>query len=89
MGRILKLLTWVLVGIVVGVLSVYLILIAAALFRANRNLEALVAGLEAVRDNTSPLADRLSATNRAAAALRGHLQAVNDDLHKATQLVSA
>jgi hypothetical protein len=89
MSNVLKWLTWALVGIVVLVLSVYLILIAAALIRTNRNLEALVAGLEAVHDNTLPLSDRLSAINRAAAALRDHLQAVNDDLRTAAQLVHA
>lgn len=80
MRRLLTRLTFGLVGIIVAVLAGYLILIAAALFRANRNLEDLAGGLEAVRDNTAALDTDVSAINDAAATLRDRLSLVNDHL---------
>lgn len=80
-------LTFGLVAVVVGVLAAYLILIAAALIRANRNLHKLISGLEAVRDNTAPLAADLTAINGAAGALRDGLMAVDEHLQSIIHLV--
>ncbi len=55
MKTLLTRLTLGLVAVIVVVLAGHLILIAAALIRANRNLSKLVGGLEAIRDNTAPL----------------------------------
>ena len=85
-----KLLTWLTLlvsGAIVAVLATYLILIAAALIRANRNLTKLVGGLEATRDNTTPLAQDLSAINDAAGTLQGRLRAVDEHLRGIIQLV--
>ena len=49
MTRLLTWLTLGLVTVIVAVLASHLILIAAALVRANRNLAKLVGGLEAIR----------------------------------------
>ncbi len=80
MNKILALLTLVLVGTAVGAVAVYLILIAAHLVRANRNLARLVGGLEAVRDNTAPLGRDLRAINSAAVTLEQHLVSVDGHL---------
>jgi hypothetical protein len=80
MKTLLTWLTYGLVGVIVVVLASYLILIAAALIRANRNLTKLVGGLEASRDNTAPLADDLDAINTAAVTLRDRLMAVDQHL---------
>ena len=85
-----KLLTWLtllVAGAIVAVLASYLILIAAALIRANRNLTKLVGGLQAVRDNTTPLAQDLSTINDAAGALQTRLRAVDENLRGIIQLV--
>jgi hypothetical protein len=84
------LLTWLtfgLVGVVVAVLAGHLILIAAALLRANRNLSKLVGGLEAVRDNTAPLGGDLTAINTTAVDLRDGLRAVDEHLRAIARLV--
>lgn len=86
----MKLLTWLtyaLVGVIVAVLASYLILIAAALVRANRNLTKLVGGLEASRDNTAPLGEDLGAINAAATTLRDGLMAVDEHLRGVIRLV--
>lgn len=87
MLSILTRLTLLLVAVIVAVLAVYLILIAAALRRANGNLEKLVGGLEAIRDNTAPLAQDLPTINGAAVSLRDKLGAVDHNLQKVIQLV--
>lgn len=69
-----------LLGVVVVVVAGHLILIAAALFKANRNLAQLVGGLEAIRDQTAPLEADLGAINGAAVALRDGLLAVDEHL---------
>jgi len=76
-----------LVSVIVVVLAGHLILIAAALIRANRNLTKLVGGLEAVRDNTAPLGADLTAINGAAVALRDGLLAVDEHLQDIAKLV--
>ena len=83
----MSLLTWLTLGlvvVVVVVLAVHLILIALSLIRANRNLAQLVGGLEAIRDNTAPLAEDLTTINSVALTLLhrlveldGHLQGIN------------
>jgi hypothetical protein len=78
-------LTFGLAGVIVAVLATYLILIAAALFRANRNLDQLASGLEAVRDNTAPLETDLTTVNDAATTLNDRLSLVNDHLAGASQ----
>ncbi len=85
-----RLLTWLTLGlltVIVAVLASHLILIAAALIRANRNLAKLVGGLEAIRDNTAPLGDDLGAINAAAVTLRDGLLAVDEHLRDITRLV--
>ncbi len=86
MQTLLTRLTLVVTGIVVVVVAAYLILIAAALIKANRNLEKLVGGLEAIRDNTAPLAPDLGAINGAATTLRDKLMSVDQNLQNIIQL---
>ena len=87
MKTLLTRLTLGLVAVVVVVLAGHLILIAAALIRANRNLTKLVGGLEAIRDNTAPLGADLTAINGAAVALRDGLLAVDEHLRDIARLV--
>jgi len=87
MKTLLTRLTYGLVGVIVVVLATYLILIAAALMRANRNLTKLVGGLEASRDNTAPLATDLGAINSAAVTLLDRLMAVDEHLGGVLRLV--
>jgi hypothetical protein len=84
---ILTKITLALTVVIIAVVAVHLILIAAALQRANRNLEKLVGGLEAIRDNTAPLGQDLPTINGAAVALRDRLSAVDHNLQKVIQLV--
>ena len=87
MKAVLTRLTLGLVAVVVVVLAGHLILIAAALIRANRNLAKLVGGLEAIRDHTAPLGADLTAINGAAVALRDGLLAVDEHLREISRLV--
>ena len=87
MKTLLTRLTLVVVAAVVAVLAVHLILIAASLLRANRNLAKLVAGLEAIRDNTTPLDQDLSTINSAAGTLKNRLVTVDEHLRGIIQLV--
>ncbi len=87
MKTLLTRLTLGLVSVIVVVLAGHLILIAAALIRANRNLAKLVGGLEAIRDNTAPLGADLTAINGAAVALRDGLVAVDEHLREIVRLV--
>lgn len=78
-----QLLTWItLVGTlaVVVVLATYLVLVAVALIRADRNLSALIEGLKAVRDNTGPLEHDLAAINDATVTLHDRLKAIDGHL---------
>ena len=79
--------TFGLIAVVVVVLAGYLILIAAALIRANRNLAKLGGGLEAIRDNTAPLEADLTTINNAAVALRDGLMTVDEHLRGIIRLV--
>ena len=87
MRTLLTRLTFGLTGVIVVVLAVHLILIAAALIRANRNLAKLTGGLEAIRDNTVPLGDDLTTINNAASTLRDGLLAVDEHLREISRLV--
>jgi HAMP domain-containing protein len=87
MKMLLTRLTLVVVAAVVAVLAVHLILIAASLLRANRNLAKLVEGLEAIRDNTTPLDQDLSTINGAAGTLKNRLVTVDEHLRGIIQLV--
>lgn len=87
MRTLLTRLTYGLVGVIVVVLASYLVLIAAALIRANRNLTKLVGGLEAIRNNTAPLATDIGAINDAAVMLRDGLRAVDGHLQAVISLV--
>ncbi len=87
MKTLLTRLTLFVVAGVVAVLAVYLILIAVSLIRANRNLARLVGGLEAIRDNTKPLAQDLSTINNAAGLLRNQLITVDEHLRGIIQAV--
>ena len=89
MRTLLTRLTLLVVGAIVAVLATYLILIAAALLRANRNLEKLVGGLEAIRDNTASLAEDVPAINSAAIALRDSLLSIATHLQEILRLVRA
>ncbi len=87
MKTLLTRLTLGLVAVIVVVLAGYLVLIAVALLRANRNLDRLAGGLEAVRDNTASLGPDISTINDAAATLNdgllridNHLKGVNRSL---------
>lgn len=88
MTTLLTRLTLGLAAVIVGVLAGHLILVAAALIRANRNLTKLVGGLEAIRDHTAPLGADLTAINGAAVALRDGLLAVDEHLRDIARLVS-
>ncbi len=87
MKTLLTRLTLVVIGAVVAVLAVYLILIAASLLRANRNLAKLVGGLHAIRENTTPLDQDLSTINGAASTLKNRLVTVDEHLRGIIHLV--
>ncbi len=82
METVLIWLTLVIIAVVVLVLAVSLILIALSLIRADRNLKALAGGLDAIRDNVSPLATDLTTINGAAVALRDQLRGVDGNLQR-------
>ena len=86
MQTLLTRITVVLTGVIVVVVAAYLILIADALIKANRNLEKLVGGLEAIRDNTAPLEADLGTINGAAISLRDKLMSVDQHLQNIVQL---
>lgn len=87
MNTLLARLTFGLVGVIVVVLAGHLILITAALVRANRNLAKLTGGLEAIRDNTAPLGDDLATINGVATTLRNELLDVDEHLRDIGRLV--
>lgn len=87
MNALLTRLTFGLVGVIVVVLAGHLILIATALFRANRNLAKLAGGLEAIRDNTAPLGADLATINRVAVMLREELVRVDGRLRDIGRLL--
>ena len=72
--------TLVIVGLVVVVLVIYLVLIIVALRRAGSHLEELAGGLQAIIDDTNPLADKLGTINGALSQLHGGLSSVDNHL---------
>jgi len=76
-------LTLITVALVVIALAGYLIAIAWALLDTRRSVAAIADGLEAVRDHTSPLAEKLTTINGALGALRGGLESGERHLDRA------
>jgi len=76
-------LTLVTVALVVLALTGYLIAIAWALLDTKRNVAAIADGLEAVRDHTGPLPEKLTTINGALGALLGGLEAADHHLGRA------
>ena len=68
-------LTLITVALVVVALAGYLIAIARALLDTRRSVAAIADGLEAVRDHTGPLPEKLTTINGALGALLGGLEA--------------
>ncbi|HEV2109118.1 MAG TPA: hypothetical protein VGR16_12715 [Thermomicrobiales bacterium] len=89
MKVLLTRLTLGLVAVIVVVLAGYLVLIALSLLRANRNLDKLAGGLEAVRDNTASLGSDISAINAAAATLNDGLSRIGSHLKGVNQSLKA
>jgi hypothetical protein len=79
----LLILTLITVALVVVALAGYLIAIAWALLDARRSVAAVADGLEAVRDHTGPLPERLTTINGALGALLGGLEAAEGHLDRA------
>jgi hypothetical protein len=76
-------LTLITVALVVLPLAGYLIAIAWALLNARRSVVGIADGLEAVRDHTGPLPDKLGTINGGLTALLQPLAAVNRHLGRA------
>lgn len=79
----LLILTLVTAGLVVVALAGYLIAIAWALLDTKRSVAAIADGLEAVRDHTAPLPEKLTTINGALGALLGGLEAADGHLVRA------
>ena len=79
----LLILTLITAGLVVVALAGYLIAIAWALLDTRRSVAAIADGLEAVRDHTAPLPEKLTTINGALGALLGGLEAANGHLDRA------
>ena len=73
-------LTFVVTGLVVLVLVVYLIGIIIALRRAGTHLEGLAGGLQQIADDTTPLSGHVSTINNALTTLRDGLNSVDQHL---------
>lgn len=80
-------LTFLTVALVVLVLAGYLVAIAWSLVRTARRVTALADGLEAVRDHTRPLGDKLVGINGALGALLGGLEAADRHLARVADVV--
>ena len=78
-------LTLVTVALVVLALAGYLIAIAWALADTRRSVAAIADGLEAVRDHTAPLAQRLDHINGALGALLGGLASADRHVGRAAR----
>ncbi|MBT3906966.1 MAG: hypothetical protein HOB79_01275 [Rhodospirillaceae bacterium] len=80
MTNILLMLTLAVIAAVVLVLVVYLLGVIIALWKTIRNLSNLAGGLIAIRDQTDPLPEHLSAVNGGLVELLNRLLAVNGNL---------
>ncbi len=87
MKTLLTRLTLLVIATIVAVLAVHLLLILVHLLRANRNLAKLVAGLEAIRANTTPLDQDLTTINGAASTLKNRLVTVDEHVRGIIQVV--
>ena len=76
-------LTLITVALVVLALAGYLIAIGWALLDARRSVAAIADGLEAVREHTGPLPEKLTAINGALGALLGGLETAERHLGRA------
>jgi hypothetical protein len=85
--RVLTWLTLGATGLVVGTLAGYLIAVAVALVRANRNLAELVPRFEAIRDNAAPLSEDLATVNNAMVGLRERLASVDENMNEIARSV--
>jgi hypothetical protein len=79
----LLILTLITAGLVVVALAGYLIAIAWALLDTRRSVAAIADGLEAVRDHTTPLPEKLTTINGALGALLGGLETASGHLDRA------
>lgn len=79
-------LTLVTVLLVVLALAGYLAAVAWALRDASRSVAAIAAGLEAVREHTAPVEEKLVNINFALSALSGGLKAVDGHLGAAARV---
>ena len=87
MASILTIITFIVVGIVVIALVIYLLGIIFALRGANKNLYQLAGGLEQIAEDTQLLSDKLVAINTALGELQNRLLAVNGDLAAIVKLL--
>jgi hypothetical protein len=76
-------LTLVTVVLVVLALAGYLIAIAWSLLDTKRSVATIADGLEAVRDHTGPLSEKLTTINAALGALLGGLETGDRHLGRA------
>jgi hypothetical protein len=79
-------LTLVTVALVVLALAGYLIAIAWALLDTRRSVAAIADGLEAVRDHTGPLPEKLTTINVALGALLGGLETADQHVGRAARV---
>jgi len=79
-------LTLITVFLVVLALAGYLAAVAWALRDASRSVAAIADGLEAVRDHTVPVDEKLATINGALSALAGGLKAVDGHLGAAARV---
>ena len=79
-------LTLVIAALVVLALAGYLIAIAWALLHARRSVAGIADALEAVRDHTAPLPEKLTTINGALGALLGGLEAADGHMTRAARV---
>lgn len=84
----LTILTLVLVSVIVATAAWHLVSIAIDLRRTGDALEALAAGLIAVRDNTAPLKSKVSDVNAGLEELHARMQAVRQGLGAISDVVA-
>jgi hypothetical protein len=83
---VLLALTLITVALMVLALAGYLIAIAWALLDARRSVKAIADGLEAVRDHTAPLPEKLTTINGALGALLGGLESADRQVGRAARV---
>ncbi len=89
MNALLPLITVVVVAAIVLVLVGFLLGIILALYRGQRSLARLVAGLQAVDGHTAPLAPGLGAINQGLTALLGALLGADANLKAILDVAAA